>query len=55
MVQMLRSLSPEQGHQCTGHQADRQLEGGGGVGHGELLLLAPDDDTVQYSKYSRVQ
>ena len=49
MVQMLRSLSPEQGHQGAGGQADRQLEGGGGVGHGELLLLAPDDGTVQYS------
>ena len=48
MVQMLRSLSPEQGPQGAGHQADRQLEGGGGVGHGELLLLAPED-TVQYS------
>ena len=40
---MMRSLSPEQGDQGAGGQADRQLEGGGGVGHGELLLLAPDD------------
>ena len=54
---MMRSLSPEQGDQGAGGQADRQLDCGGGVGHGELLLLAPDDDTVQYStvQYSTVQ